>query len=73
MDINSRILKIYGSVELSPDQQAQIQSAYESGKDLELTIKGDIRGFGMRIANDDGTEDVASRFKVELITEITEK
>jgi len=73
METNSRILKINGSVELSEEQQALIQSIYESGKDAIITISGDIRGFGMRKPTDDGKEDIVSNFKAKLIGEIKQE
>lgn len=60
-------------MELSPEQQTQIQSAYENGKDIALVLKGEITDFGKHSTNDDGTENITSYFKSSLLGEIREE
>lgn len=66
-------MKVYGTVELSPDQQELIDKAYETGKDQLIKIIGSITKFGEHSSNEDGTEDILSKFKVKLIEEIIEQ
>jgi hypothetical protein len=69
-ELNSYVLKVYGTVAMSPEQQAQIEQAYSISHDVKIVMEGSIRKFGEHSDNDDNTEDITSKFKVITITEI---